>query len=168
MRLDASYNLCSKLRSKLIFWRNYGKFSFARPFSDFDCIFLRGIFFRVRPDKIYAHRIITTCALSQLAVWDFWRDFVRMRARGVFLGESLSKVVEVLTACHFVSSIGVHGASSLGPREKFRTKIKTPRVRENVRQLGVLTLVQIAGRKNLRFGHPDPGLDLVIFTEHIY
>ena len=29
MRLDVSYNLCSKLGSKLIFWRNYGNFSFA-------------------------------------------------------------------------------------------------------------------------------------------
>ena len=38
MRLDTSYNLCSKLGSKLIFGRNYGNFSFARPFPDFDCI----------------------------------------------------------------------------------------------------------------------------------
>jgi hypothetical protein len=46
------------------------------------------------------------------------------RARGIFLRESLSKVVEVLTACHFVSGIhvdantGYHGvhvcAASVG------------------------------------------------------
>jgi hypothetical protein len=36
------------------------------------------------------------------------------------------------------------------PREKFRTKINTPRARENVRQLGVVTLVQhTAGRRKL-------------------
>ena len=29
------------------------------------------------------------------------------------------------------------------PREKFRTKINTPRARENVRRTGVVTLVQI-------------------------
>jgi hypothetical protein len=34
MRLDASYNLCSKLGSKLIFWRNYGSFSFAIKVPD--------------------------------------------------------------------------------------------------------------------------------------
>ena len=57
MRLDASYNLCSKLGSKLIFRRNYVSFSFARPFSEFDCIFLRGKFLKVGPDKIYAQTI---------------------------------------------------------------------------------------------------------------
>jgi hypothetical protein len=57
MRLDASYNLCSKLGSKLIFWRNYSSFSFARPFYDFDCIFPSDLFFfKVEPDKIYAYR----------------------------------------------------------------------------------------------------------------
>ena len=55
MRLDASYNLCSKLGSKLIFCgRNYGNFSFARPFLDFVCIFLSDLFLKVGPDKIYA------------------------------------------------------------------------------------------------------------------
>ena len=54
MRLDVCYNLCSKLRSKLIFWRNYGNFSFANPFSDFDRIFPSVIFLKVGPDKIYA------------------------------------------------------------------------------------------------------------------
>ena len=54
MRLDVSYNLCSKLGSKLIFRRNYGNFSFANPFSDFDCIFPSVIFLKVGPDKIYA------------------------------------------------------------------------------------------------------------------
>jgi hypothetical protein len=50
MRLDASYNLhdnlCSKLGSKLIFLfgRNGANFSFARPFSDFECIFLSELF----------------------------------------------------------------------------------------------------------------------------
>ena len=37
------------------------------------------------------------CALPQLPVWDFWRDFACARARGIFLTESLSKVVDVLT-----------------------------------------------------------------------
>jgi hypothetical protein len=54
MRLDANYNLCTKLGSKLMFGRNYGSFSFTRPFCDFECIFLRGIFLKVGPDKIYA------------------------------------------------------------------------------------------------------------------
>jgi hypothetical protein len=45
MRLDASYSLCSKLGSKLMFLiKNYGNFSFARTFPDFDYIFL-SVFF---------------------------------------------------------------------------------------------------------------------------
>jgi hypothetical protein len=57
MRRDASYNLCSKLGSKLIFWRNYGNFSFARPFYDFDAIFLRGIFYSISVLSVrYSHR----------------------------------------------------------------------------------------------------------------
>jgi hypothetical protein len=56
MRLDANYNLCSKLGSKLIFGRNDGNFSFAGPFPNFDRISPTGIFFRVRPDKIYARQ----------------------------------------------------------------------------------------------------------------
>ena len=99
----------------------------------------------------------------------------RARAHGIFFNESRSKVVEVLTACHFVSRDEIKGASCLGPeedaslilsretkwqavksaatldrdllrkilREKFRTKINTPRERENVRRTGVVTLVQI-------------------------
>jgi hypothetical protein len=55
MRLDASYNLCSKSGSKLIFGRHYGNFSFAIPFLDFDCIFLSDLFLKVGPDKIYAN-----------------------------------------------------------------------------------------------------------------
>jgi hypothetical protein len=48
MRLGASYNLCSKLGSKLIFSeQNFGNFSFARPFSDFVSIFLIVILFKV-------------------------------------------------------------------------------------------------------------------------
>jgi hypothetical protein len=58
MRLDASYNLCSKLGSKLILNEIMTVLVLhhksARPFSDFDCIFLRGGFFIVEPDKIYA------------------------------------------------------------------------------------------------------------------
>ena len=54
MRLDASYNLYSKLGSKQIFRRNYGNFSFARPLLDFDRISLSDLFFKVGPDKIYA------------------------------------------------------------------------------------------------------------------
>jgi hypothetical protein len=40
MRLDSSYNLCSKLGSKLIFLtnRNCGNFSFANLFLDFETI----------------------------------------------------------------------------------------------------------------------------------
>jgi hypothetical protein len=53
MRLDVSYNLCSKLGSRLIFWRNYGNFSFTRPFPDFDRIFLSDLFFKVGHNKIY-------------------------------------------------------------------------------------------------------------------
>jgi hypothetical protein len=34
MRLDASYNLCSKLGSKLIFGRSYGSFSFTVKVPD--------------------------------------------------------------------------------------------------------------------------------------
>jgi hypothetical protein len=56
MRLDASYNLCSKLGSKLIFGRNYGSFSLAhksaRPFSDFACIFPGGGFFTILSNPI--------------------------------------------------------------------------------------------------------------------
>ena len=55
MRLDASYNLCSQLGSKLIFGRNYGNFSFTRPFSDFDGIFRIVILLQVGPDRIYAN-----------------------------------------------------------------------------------------------------------------
>ena len=48
MRLDVSYNLCSKLGSKLIFDEIIAFFfCFARPFSDFDSIFLRGVYFKV-------------------------------------------------------------------------------------------------------------------------
>ena len=55
MRLDVSYNLCSKLGSKLIFWDEImGNFSFVNPFLDFDCIFLIVILFKVGPDRIYA------------------------------------------------------------------------------------------------------------------
>jgi hypothetical protein len=57
MRLHVSYNLCSKLGSKLIFGRNYGKFSFTKLFSNFDCIFLIVIPLKVGPDEIYAHTI---------------------------------------------------------------------------------------------------------------
>ena len=62
MRLDVCYNLCSKLRSKLIFWRNYSNFSFANPFSDFDCIFRSVVFLKVGPDKIYA------CSQSEIQI----------------------------------------------------------------------------------------------------
>ena len=48
-------------------------------------------------------------ACTQLAVWDFWRDFAR--TRGIFLRESLSKVIEVLTACASVSRDEIKGAS---------------------------------------------------------
>ena len=58
MRLDASYDLCSKLGSKLIFCGNYGSFRFARPFYNFECIFQRDLFLKVAPDKIYAYRPI--------------------------------------------------------------------------------------------------------------
>ena len=34
MRLDTSYNLCSKLGSKLVFLLNYGSFSFAIKVPD--------------------------------------------------------------------------------------------------------------------------------------
>jgi hypothetical protein len=50
--IDASRRqqyLCSKLGSKLIFFgRNYGNFSFANPFLDFDRIFLIVIPFKVQ------------------------------------------------------------------------------------------------------------------------
>jgi hypothetical protein len=57
MRLGVSYNLCSKLGSKLIFFlgQNYGNFSFANPFLDFDCIFPIVILLKVGPDKVYAN-----------------------------------------------------------------------------------------------------------------
>jgi hypothetical protein len=59
MRLDVSYNLCSKLGSKLIFWRNYGNFSFAYPFSDFDSIFLSGtVFLKPHPAEPMRHIIL--------------------------------------------------------------------------------------------------------------
>ena len=55
MRLDVSYNMCSKSGSKQIFFvTNYDNFSFARPVLDFDCIFLIVILEKVEPDKIYA------------------------------------------------------------------------------------------------------------------
>ena len=54
MRLDTSYNLRSKLGSKLIFGRHYGNFSFARPFSNFECIFPIVILLKVEPGRIYA------------------------------------------------------------------------------------------------------------------
>ena len=55
MRLDVSYNMCSKLGSKHFFQQNYGNFSFTNPFLDFDCIFPIVILFKVGPDRIYAH-----------------------------------------------------------------------------------------------------------------
>jgi hypothetical protein len=58
MRLDASYNRCSKLGSKLILRRYYGTFSFTRPFLDFECIFLSDLFLKVGPDKIYAFAFV--------------------------------------------------------------------------------------------------------------
>ena len=57
MRLDASYNLCSKLESKLIFWRSYYSFSFAIISFSFECIFLIVILLKVAHDNIYAHAI---------------------------------------------------------------------------------------------------------------
>ena len=54
MSLDAIYNLCSKIWSKLFFlWQNYGNFSFTNPFFDFNCIFLSHLFLKVEPNKIY-------------------------------------------------------------------------------------------------------------------
>ena len=44
--------------------------------------------------------------------------FVRNFSRGIFLRDSLSKVVEVLTACAFVSHDEIKGASSLGARAR--------------------------------------------------
>jgi hypothetical protein len=44
-------------------------------------------------------------------VWDFWRDFAR--PRGIFLRESLSKVVEVLTACASVYHDEITGSERL-------------------------------------------------------
>ena len=79
---------------------------------------------------------------------------LRARTRGIFLRGSQSKVFEVLTACASVSRVDIESASPWGsttldsdslrriPREKFRTKINIPRARENVRQLGVVILVQ--------------------------
>ena len=51
MRLDASYNLCSKLGSKKFFGRNYGNFSFARPFSDLNAFSRGGYFLKSDPSK---------------------------------------------------------------------------------------------------------------------
>jgi uncharacterized membrane protein len=66
------------------------------------------------------------CALPQLAVWDFWRNFAR--ARGNFLGKLLSKVAAAAHAAtldsYFLRKI---------PSEKFRTEINTPRACDNVR-----------------------------------
>jgi hypothetical protein len=44
MRLDARYNMCSKLGSKQNFWRSYDRFSFARPFYNMS-VFSRGRYF---------------------------------------------------------------------------------------------------------------------------
>jgi hypothetical protein len=59
MRLDASYDLCSKLGSKLIFDEIMAILVLQDHFPILTA-FLRGIFFRVRPDKnifamIYSH-----------------------------------------------------------------------------------------------------------------
>ena len=40
--------------NSFFFGQNYGNFSLARPFLDFDCIFLSDLFLNVGPDKIYA------------------------------------------------------------------------------------------------------------------
>jgi hypothetical protein len=58
MRLDASYNLCSKLGSNLNFRRSYNNFSFTEPFLDFDHIFLSDLFLKVGPNKIYARDLL--------------------------------------------------------------------------------------------------------------
>ena len=69
MRLDVDYNVCSKLGSIIKnvfgFGQNYGNFNFARPFLDFDCIFLSGIFLKVGPDRI--HILVCIAGLSSLA-----------------------------------------------------------------------------------------------------
>ena len=55
MRLDASYNLCSKLESTLNFWRSYGSFSFAVKVPDHFTILsafsIGGCFSRSNPIK---------------------------------------------------------------------------------------------------------------------
>jgi hypothetical protein len=50
---------------------NYGNFSFARPFFDFDCIFLREIFFRVWLDKIYASDYVHRTLLIIITIFSF-------------------------------------------------------------------------------------------------
>jgi hypothetical protein len=52
MPLDASYDLRLKLGSKIIFRQNYGNFSFAWPFLDFECI-ESGIFLKSHPTELY-------------------------------------------------------------------------------------------------------------------
>ena len=78
MHLDANYNLCSKLGSKLIFDENYGSFSFARPFYNFDCIFPRWIFLKVGPDKIYAG----TGGVLRFARIQLYRGLKRKSSKG--------------------------------------------------------------------------------------
>ena len=73
------------------------------------------------------------CIIIAIAVWDFcWRDFARARAEFssgncYLMSSSFSAKVATTLDSNFLREI---------PREKFLTKINTPRVRENVRQLG--------------------------------
>jgi hypothetical protein len=106
MRLDASYNLCSKFGSKLFFFVEEIMaifFSFARPFLDFDCIFHSDLFLKVELDKIYAYNnsrlfYITPCSVApRVFVVFFPQPYVvlvsrslnlavgRFRARAVYL-----------------------------------------------------------------------------------
>ena len=86
MRLDASYDLCSKLGSKLIFDEIMAILVLQDHFPILTA-FLRGIFFRVRPDTnifamIYSHfkkkNVLLTRRAAVAAVWDFWRGVPRV------------------------------------------------------------------------------------------
>jgi hypothetical protein len=62
MRLDASYNLCSKLGSKQIFGRSYGSFSFAVKVPDHFTILtafsIGGCFSKSNPIKSMRGRLV--------------------------------------------------------------------------------------------------------------
>jgi hypothetical protein len=67
--------------------------------------------------------------VTYLAVWVICGGF--SRARGIFLRESLSKVAAIATNLAATAATLDSDSRRKIPREKFRTKINTPRARDS-------------------------------------